>query len=181
MKDDYGYIFDFNQLQIKNEDYEKALNIVLNNTNLMGDYDYQKLEGLLTELEFNGFNLEFTGFEGLEINSNLFDDNFNDFEEYEIEEFDGNFDDGFVEDETYIQEATFELHEGDSFDFGDFEIKIKNDMVNNKIRLTVYQDTFRVTFDNFSDEDLLKLFIENNSNARERLRDNGKLNSDIYG
>ena len=67
VKDDYGYIFDFNQLQIKNEDYEKALNIVLNNTNLMGDYDYQKLEGLLTELEFNGFNLEFTGFDDLEL------------------------------------------------------------------------------------------------------------------
>lgn len=59
VKDDYGYIFDFNQLQIKNEDYEKALNIVLNNTNLMGDYNYQKLGGLLKELEFNGFNLEF--------------------------------------------------------------------------------------------------------------------------
>ena len=69
VKDDYGYIFDFNQLQIKNEDYEKALNIVLNNTNLMGDYDYQKLGDLLNELEFNGFNLEFTGFDNLELNT----------------------------------------------------------------------------------------------------------------
>ena len=67
VKDDYGYIFDFNQLQIKNEDYEKALNIVLNNTNLMGDYNYQKLGTLLEELEFNGFNLEFTGFDSLEL------------------------------------------------------------------------------------------------------------------
>ena len=67
VKDDYGYIFDFNQLQIKNEDYEKALNIVLNNTNLMGDYDYQKLGTLLEDLEFNGFNLEFTGFDDLEL------------------------------------------------------------------------------------------------------------------
>ena len=67
VKDDYGYIFDFNQLQIKNEDYEKALNIVLNNTNLMGDYDYQKLGDLLNELEFNGFDLEFTGFDSFDI------------------------------------------------------------------------------------------------------------------
>ena len=67
VKDDYGYIFDFNQLQIKNEEYEKALNIVLNNTNLMGDYDYQKLGALLENLEFNGFNLEFTGFDDLEL------------------------------------------------------------------------------------------------------------------
>ena len=67
VKDDYGYIFDFNQLQIKNEEYEKALNIVLNNTNLLGDYDYQKLGALLENLEFNGFNLEFTGFDDLEL------------------------------------------------------------------------------------------------------------------
>lgn len=37
VKDDYGFIFDSNKLTIENEDYEKALNIVLNNTNLMGD------------------------------------------------------------------------------------------------------------------------------------------------
>lgn len=67
VKDDYGYIFDFNQLQIKNEDYEKALNIVLNNTNLMGDYNYQELGTLLDELECNGFNLEFTGFDDLDL------------------------------------------------------------------------------------------------------------------
>jgi len=67
VKDDYGYIFDFQQLQIKNEDYEKALNIVLNNPNLMGDYDYEKLGALLEELEFNGFNLDFTGFDDLDL------------------------------------------------------------------------------------------------------------------
>ena len=101
VKDDYGYIFDFNQLQIKNEDYEKALNIVLNNTNLMGDYDYQKLGNLLEDLEFNGFNLEFTGFDNLELNSfgdiEIDNTNFeyddedipNDFEEVNIEDFEG--------------------------------------------------------------------------------------------
>lgn len=77
IKDDCGYILDFNKLQIKNEDYEKALNIVLNNTNLMGDYDYQKLESILTELEFNGFDLEFTGFDNLaDIDIDLLGDDF---------------------------------------------------------------------------------------------------------
>ncbi len=77
VKDDYGYVFDFQQLNIKNEDYEKALNIVLNNTNLMGDYDYEKLESLLTELEFNGFDLTFTGFDNLEdIDIDLLGDDF---------------------------------------------------------------------------------------------------------
>lgn len=90
VKDDYGYIFDFNQLQIKNEDYEKALNIVLNNTNLMGDYDYQKLGSLLEDLEFNGFNLEFTGFDDLELD--IFVDGHSPFDdlydENEIEDYD---------------------------------------------------------------------------------------------
>lgn len=94
VKDDYGYIFDFNQLQIKNEDYEKALNIVLNNTNLMGDYDYGKLGDLLNELEFNGFNLEFTGFDGLELSFYTDDEldftnpfEYDDEEEEELEDY----------------------------------------------------------------------------------------------
>ena len=82
VKDDYGYIFDFQQLQIKNEDYEKALNIVLNNPNLMGDYDYQKLGDLLNELEFNGFNLEFTGFDDFEVDSLNFGNDF----DYDLED-----------------------------------------------------------------------------------------------
>ena len=66
IKDDYGYVFDFNNLNIENEDYEKALNIVLNNTNLMGEYDYEKLGTIFEDLKFNGFNLEFTGFDDLD-------------------------------------------------------------------------------------------------------------------
>lgn len=101
VKDDYGFIFDSEKLIIENEDYEKALNIVLNNTNLMGDYDYQKLGNLLEDLEFNGFNVEFTGFDDLEVNIfSQFDyegedfnsedlDNASDFKEIDIEEFEG--------------------------------------------------------------------------------------------
>ena len=101
VKDDYGFIFDSDKLVIENEDYEKALNIVLNNTNLMGDYDYQKLGNLLEDLEFNGFNVEFTGFDDLEVNIfSQFDyegedfnnedlDNASDFKEIDIEEFEG--------------------------------------------------------------------------------------------
>lgn len=98
VKDDYGYIFDFQQLQIKNEDYEKALNIVLNNTNLMGDYNYEKLGSILEELEFNGFDLTFTGFDGLEADNIYFEDNnkvtedfieLDDFKEVNIDDFEG--------------------------------------------------------------------------------------------
>lgn len=99
VKDDYGYIFDFNQLQIKNEDYEKALNIVLNNTNLMGDYDYQKLGNLLNELEFNGFDLEFTGFEDFELkNIELINDiEFDDFDDLSDDDL-ANFEDNSIEE-----------------------------------------------------------------------------------
>ena len=104
IKDDYGFIFDSNKLVIENEDYEKALNIVLNNTNLMGDYDYQKLGNLLEELEFNGFNLEFTGFDDFEVDSLNFGNDFdnttfeyddedipNDFKQVNIEDFEGQY------------------------------------------------------------------------------------------
>lgn len=94
IKDDYGFIFDSNKLIIENEDYEKALNIVLNNTNLMGDYNYQKLGDLLNELEFNGFNLEFTGFDGLELSFYTDDEldftnpfEYDDEEEEELEDY----------------------------------------------------------------------------------------------
>ena len=89
IKDDYGYIFDFNQLNIKNEDYEKAINIVLNNPNLMGDYDYPKLGTLFDDLKSNDFNLTFTGFDNLDIlEIDLKKDlEFKDLEEEELESY----------------------------------------------------------------------------------------------
>ena len=59
-------------------------------------------------------------------------------------------------------------------------IKMTN-FLENKMRITLYQDTFVVSFDNYMDEDLLKDFINRNDGSRERLRDNGNLKSDIYG
>ena len=159
---------------------EKALNIALNK--ISGDWDNEKLTQIFNEMSFEGFDITLTGFEDFEINDSLgfFDDNFDD---SDIEEggADENFDNSFSEVETYTQEATFENHEGDVFDFGDFELKIKNNFLENKMRIILYQDTFVVSFDNYMDEDLLKDFINRNDGSRERLRDNGKLKSDIYG
>lgn len=159
---------------------EKALNIALNK--ISGEWDNEKLTQIFNEMSFEGFDITLTGFEDFEINDSLgfFDDNFDD---SDIEEggADENFDNSFSEVETYSQEATFENHEGDVFDFGDFELKIKNNFLENKIRVTLYQDTFVVSFDNYMDEDLLKEFINRNDEGRKRLRDNGKLKSDIYG
>ena len=63
---DLGLILDTDEPTLENEDYEKALNITLNNTNLTGEYDFEKLSSLLEDLEINDFNIELTGFNGLE-------------------------------------------------------------------------------------------------------------------
>lgn len=63
---DLGLILDTDEPTLENEDYEKALNITLNNTNLTGEYNFEKLSSLLEDLEVNDFDLELTGFNGLE-------------------------------------------------------------------------------------------------------------------
>ena len=90
-------------------------------------WDNDKLTQIFNEMSFEGFDITLTGFEDFEINNSLgfFDDNFDD-SDIEDGGADENFDNSFSEVETYTQEGTFENHEGDIFDFGDFELKIKN-------------------------------------------------------
>jgi len=168
VKDDYGYIFDFNQLQIKNEDYEKALNIVLNNTNLMGDYDYQKLGDLLNELEFNGFNLEFTGFDDLEFVSLNEDDDFGG--EYDLDIID-NPPHNFEEEETPFEipplswkEKTVYLIEGETWDFGSFEIKIKETDSTDYIKLIIMGDDMSINIPSEYNAKLEEVIKTNSNN-----------------
>lgn len=159
---------------------EKALNIALNK--ISGEWDNEKLNQIFEEFRFEGFDTDLTGFDEWEIpnTENIFDGNFDD---SDIEEggADENFDNSFSEAETYIQQATFENKEGDVYDFGAFELKIKEDYMTNKIKLTLYQESFQVSFDNYKTEDLLKEFINNNEGSKDRLRTNGFSKSDIYG
>lgn len=62
---DVGWVFDDINLSIENDDYEKALNLALNK--ISGEWDNNKLENLLDELNINDFDLELTGFNDLEI------------------------------------------------------------------------------------------------------------------
>lgn len=64
-KGDIGFIFDVENLILKNEDYEKALNIALNK--ISGEWDITKLNTLVEELKVNDFDLELTGFDDLEL------------------------------------------------------------------------------------------------------------------
>ena len=64
-KGDIGFVFDVENLILKNEDYEKALNIALNK--ISGEWDITKLNTLVEELKVNDFDLELTGFDDLEL------------------------------------------------------------------------------------------------------------------
>lgn len=64
---DIGWAFPDTDLHIESEEHEKALNILLNQKNLMGDWDNIKLEELLNDLNSVNFDLEMTGFDDYEL------------------------------------------------------------------------------------------------------------------
>lgn len=82
---DIGWAFPTTDLKIKSDEHEKALNIALNQQNMMGEWDNAKLELLLTELDEVNFDLEMTGFEDYELELYLDGDyeqfNMNDYED----------------------------------------------------------------------------------------------------
>ena len=89
---DIGWVFLDDQLKVKNEDYERALNIALNK--ISGDWDIEKLAFVLDELDEDGFDVELTGFGSEEVKKLTF------VEEEEFEELEGFEDfeeDGFEE------------------------------------------------------------------------------------
>ena len=62
---DIGWVFTDDDLEIKSIEHEKALNIALNK--ISGEWDYQKLEELLTDLSSMDFELSLTGFDNLDL------------------------------------------------------------------------------------------------------------------
>lgn len=64
---DVGWVFDNIDLKIEDESIEKLMNINLNQTNLMGEWNNVKLESLFTDLELSNIDLDLTGFEEFEI------------------------------------------------------------------------------------------------------------------
>ena len=62
---DIGWIFPETNLTIQDEDYEKALNIALNQ--ISGEWDLEKLEEIFKDLSLNGFDTELTGFNNLDL------------------------------------------------------------------------------------------------------------------
>lgn len=64
---DIGWVFTENNLTVKDENHEKALNIALNK--ISGDWDYPKLNNILDEMVLDGdFDISLTGFDNLDLN-----------------------------------------------------------------------------------------------------------------
>ena len=57
---DIGWCFPNEDLKIKSEEHEKALNLALNK--ISGDWDFEKVNIILDELELNDFDISLTGF-----------------------------------------------------------------------------------------------------------------------
>lgn len=92
---DIGWVFPDTDLHVEDEDHEKALNLALNKIN--GEWDYDKLQEVLQELELSPLNVELTGFDNEEIKE---------------------LDTGYLEDETPVIEDNYNEE-----DTGDTDIK----------------------------------------------------------
>ena len=70
---DIGWVFADDDLKIESDDDEKALNLALNK--ISGEWDYDKLGLVLEEISLDGFDVTLTGFDEIEIEDILFDEN----------------------------------------------------------------------------------------------------------
>ena len=100
---DIGWVFCEEDLIIKDDSHEKALNIALNK--ISGSWDNEKLQELFVDLELDDFDLDLTGFDSMEIAQLGFDDNIEFFDEENLEE-----EDDFDKDE--FDEVKIEDYEG---------------------------------------------------------------------
>lgn len=85
LNESYGWVFPDNDKNLDSEEMEKALNLVLNNTKVMGSFDEDKLVNIFNELTESGFNTsltgfnndDITGFKGLNETTTIEEDDFN--------------------------------------------------------------------------------------------------------
>lgn len=103
---DIGWVFDNLDLKVEDENMEKLLNVSLNQQNLMGEWDNEKLEELFTELSLEDVDLTLTGFNDFEIEEIKLLNDFYDFTENDDDDFDLSEDDlSEDEDEPTVTET----------------------------------------------------------------------------
>jgi hypothetical protein len=76
---DIGWVFTNDQLNVKDENFEKALNLSLNK--ISGEWDEDKLAVVLEDLEVSGFDVTLTGFDSEEVKKMTFVESKDEFDE----------------------------------------------------------------------------------------------------
>ena len=130
---DIGWIFLQEELSIPSDDYEKALNISLNQQ--AGQWNYEKLYSILDNFNEINFDTDLTGFDY--ISSNTSTDDF-----FDEDTFSYDFDESVEEEEIIIKKQTRRLKIGtysivlDLFKFNNWLRKIEFDNDFNSTKIT---------------------------------------------
>lgn len=101
---DVGWVFTNENLNIKDESHEKALNVALNK--ISGEWDNEKLKELFTDLQIDGFELTNTGFDDVELTQLNFEEDIEFFDDVSDDLGEDDFDDLNEPDATTGYEVT---------------------------------------------------------------------------
>lgn len=113
---DIGLVIQDTNLKIKDKNDQKAMNISLNNQNLMGDWDTQKLEEILYELKEEDYRIELTGFD----TADLTEEDYEGLDTYysDEDEYDDEITEASEEPYTPLKEVDVIVKEGDKYKLG---------------------------------------------------------------
>ena len=132
---DIGWIFPETELTIEDEDYEKALNIALNQ--ISGEWDLEKLEEIFKDLQLNDFNIELTGFNNLDLEElNIHLDTLETPEIAEAEE----------DDYTLEEDIEVTVRQGDLYQLGNHRLLCGDSTKKEDIKRLVNGDTIDMIF-----------------------------------
>ena len=105
---DIGWVFTDDQLNVKDDNYEMALNLSLNK--ISGEWDDDKLAVVLEDLEVNGFDVELTGFDSEEVKKMTFVEEKDEFNELAgFNDYDEKYGDDEDEDDGGNEKVYFKL------------------------------------------------------------------------
>lgn len=166
---DIGWAFPDSDLELKDENHEKALNLALNK--ITGEWDIPKLENIFNDIILDGFNTELTGFGTDELNTMFnFDDNDSIFDiDSELEDDSDYIEEEYAFDEIEEKTHTFYLVEGDTWKFGSHEFKVGEVREEDKFLIRLDFDDMRITFKKIkgdSENNPYENFLKINSECR---------------
>lgn len=171
-----GWVFTETDLNIKDDAHEKALNLALNK--ISGEWDTPKLNNVLVELGDLNFDIDLTGFD---LDSFVFDTVKDDTtkEEYYDHYYQENDDEEYIEpsleedeqeqyniDPPKWKKKSFYLREGETWKFGNHELKIGKPSFKDYYKIQIQQDDIGVSFVVNDSDNSFEKFIEKNKNNK---------------